>query len=66
MALQLPFFAAGIVGIYITRHQLRTKMLAHGVVVPTWREVVARIRQSRRQVPGASAQNRPSGSGGGA
>ena len=66
MALQLPFFAAGIVGIYITRHQLRTKMLAHGVVVPTWREVVARIRQSRRQDPGASAQNRPSGSGGGA
>ena len=66
MALQLPFFAAGIVGIYITRHQLRTKMLAHGVVVPTWREVVARIRQSRRQDPGASTQNRPSSSGGGA
>ncbi|MDO5067325.1 MAG: MFS transporter [Propionibacteriaceae bacterium] len=48
MALQLPFFAVGIAGIYLTRHQLRTKMRAHGVVVPTWREVAARIRQSRR------------------
>lgn len=59
MALQFPFLAVGVAGIYITRHQLRTKMRAHGVVVPTWREVADRIRRSRRQ-------NNPSGSGGGA
>lgn len=47
MALQFPFFIVGVVGIYLTRHQLRTKMRAHGVIVPTWREVVDRLRRSR-------------------
>ncbi|MDO5092335.1 MAG: MFS transporter [Propionibacteriaceae bacterium] len=48
MAVQFPFFLVGIVGIFTTRHRLRTMMRPYGVVVPTWREVVERIRRSRR------------------
>ena len=47
MALQFPFFAVGLIGIFSTRHRLRTMMRPHGVIVPTWREVVQRIRASR-------------------
>ncbi len=45
MAVQIPFFLIGTIGIFTTRHELRTKMRAHGVVVPTWREVAARYRR---------------------
>ena len=45
--LQAPFFAIGIVGILLSRRRLRALMAAQGVVVPSWREVVERIRRSR-------------------
>lgn len=48
MAVQFPFFLVGLVGILTTRHRLRTMMRPYGVIVPTWREVVERIRRSRR------------------
>lgn len=47
-ALQLPFFAVGIAGILLSRRRLRALMAADGVLVPTWREVVRRIRAGRR------------------
>ena len=49
MALQFPFFAVGLIGIFSTRHRLRTMMRPHGVIVPTWREVAERIRAGRRR-----------------
>ena len=44
-ALQAPFFAVGIVGILASRGRLRRLMETQGVVVPTWREVLARYRR---------------------
>lgn len=44
-ALQAPFFAVGIVGILASRGRLRRLMKTQGVVVPTWREVLARYRR---------------------
>ncbi|GAA1737904.1 MFS transporter [Brachybacterium phenoliresistens] len=38
-AVQLPFLAAGILGMLITRRALRRRMAEHGVRVPSWREV---------------------------
>ena len=49
MALQFTFFAVGLIGIFSTRHRLRTMMRPHGVIVPTWREVAERIRAGRRR-----------------
>lgn len=48
MAIQLPFFLIGIVGIYVSRTMLRRKMAKHGVIIPTWREVAGRIQRRRR------------------
>ncbi len=45
--LQIPFFAVGIVGIFVSRRRLRRLMASEGVVVPSWREVVVRIRRRR-------------------
>lgn len=45
MAVQLPLFAVGLAAIYISRASLRHRMAADGVVVPSWREVVARYRR---------------------
>lgn len=47
MAIQLPFFALGLICILITRTKLRKMMSTRGVVVPTWREVAHRVRQRR-------------------
>ena len=49
MALQFPFFVVGLIGIFSTRHRLRTMMRPHGVIVLTWREVAERIRVGRRR-----------------
>lgn len=43
--LQAPFFVTGIAGILLSRRRLRRMMAAEGVVVPSWREVVRRIRR---------------------
>lgn len=52
MAVQLPLYVVGIVGIYVTRTLLRRKMRAHGVIVPRWRDAIVREigrkRKSRR------------------
>ena len=45
--LQIPFFVVGIVGLLLSRRSLRRRMAAQGVVVPSWREVVERIRRKR-------------------
>ena len=45
--LQAPFFAVGIIGILVTRRRLRELQAKEGVVVPSWREVVERIRRRR-------------------
>lgn len=45
--LQAPFFVVGVLGILLSRRRLRVLMAAEGVIVPSWREVVARIRSSR-------------------
>lgn len=45
--LQAPFFVIGILGILLSRRRLRALMAADGVIVPSWREVVARIRSNR-------------------
>ena len=44
-ALQAPFFAVGIAGILLSRRKLRLLMAEQGVLVPTWREVLARYRR---------------------
>lgn len=46
-ALQAPFFAVGITGILLSRRRLRRLMAQQGVIVPTWREVVERLRRRR-------------------
>ncbi len=46
MAVQLPLFAVGLVGILVSRRALRRRMAADGVVVPSWREVVQRYRRT--------------------
>ena len=46
-ALQLPFYAVGLVGIMLARRKMRRLLEAQGVVIPTWREVVERIRRRR-------------------
>lgn len=45
--LQIPFFAVGIAGILVSRRKLRRIMADEGIVVPTWREVVDRMRRRR-------------------
>lgn len=45
--LQAPFFLVGIVGILVTRRRLRALQAAEGVIVPSWREVIERIRRRR-------------------
>lgn len=47
--LQIPFFVVGIAGILISRRKLRRVMEQEGIVVPSWREVVQRIRRRRAQ-----------------
>lgn len=42
--LQVPFFAVGISGILITRRSLRKLMAQDGVAVPSWRQVIQRLR----------------------
>lgn len=49
MALQLPVFAVGLIGIHLTRRSLRRRMRADGVVVPSWREVASRYRGRYRR-----------------
>ncbi|GAA4894420.1 MFS transporter [Tessaracoccus lubricantis] len=46
-ALQAPFFLVGIAGILLSRRRLRKLMEAQGVVVPSWREVLERLRRRR-------------------
>lgn len=46
-ALQVPFFAVGITGILVSRRRLRSHMAKQGVVVPSWRDVLARYRRRR-------------------
>lgn len=45
--LQAPLFVVGLAGIVVSRRRLRLLMAADGVIVPSWREVVARIRRAR-------------------
>ena len=45
--LQIPFFMVGITGILLSRRRLRVLMAKEGVIVPSWREVVTRIRKQR-------------------
>lgn len=45
--LQVPFFVVGLSGILLSRRRLRRRMAADGVIVPSWREVVERIRRQR-------------------
>lgn len=49
MSAQIPFFILGLIGIYVSRTQLRRMMARNGVVVPTWPEVARRIRNRRRR-----------------
>lgn len=44
MAIQIPFFLVGIAFIFVSRSRLRR---SQQVMVPTWREVVERIRRQR-------------------
>ena len=44
--LQVPLYAVGLTGIFVSRRRLRRKMAADGVVIPSWREVVERHRRS--------------------
>lgn len=46
-ALQAPFFAVGLIGILVSARRLTMLMAERGVVVPSWREVVERIRRQR-------------------
>ncbi|WP_220488382.1 MFS transporter [Tessaracoccus sp. MC1756] len=46
-ALQAPFFIVGIGGILLSRRKLRTLMESQGVLVPSWREVLERLRRRR-------------------
>lgn len=50
MAIAVPFFLVGLIGIFWTRVKLRRLMAEQGIVVPTWRQVVKRIRQQRRRI----------------
>lgn len=45
MALQFPLFAVGLLGIFISRRRLRNRMVAEGVIVPSWREVAHRYQR---------------------
>lgn len=45
MSLQFPLFAVGLTGIFVARARLRRRMVAEGVIVPTWREVAQRYRR---------------------
>ena len=45
MSLQLPVFAAGLVGIFICRRRLRNRMRADGVIIPPWQDVLDRYRR---------------------
>lgn len=52
MWVQVPIFALGLLGIYVTRTRLRRKMRAHGVIVPTWRQAITRQLHRRGRMPG--------------
>lgn len=47
MSIQLIFYAVGIWGILDTRHRMRRRAAAGGVVVPPWREAIARQYRER-------------------
>lgn len=42
MAVQLPVYAVGLIGILVSRRATRRLMAETGVVVPTWRQALAR------------------------
>lgn len=70
MMVQLPIFAVGLVGIFLSRRKLRTLMREQGTVVPPWREVMERYRRrpsiDTASRDGEAGQNRPGSSSGGA
>ena len=45
MSLQLPVFAVGLTGIFISRRRMRDRLEAEGVTVPRWQEVLERYRR---------------------
>ncbi|MCC2593903.1 MFS transporter [Tessaracoccus sp. OS52] len=47
MMIQLPIFAIGLVGVFVSRRRLRGLLERQGVVIPSWREVVERYRRRR-------------------
>lgn len=47
MAVQLPFYAAGVAGLLITRRQARRLLAAEGTLVPPWREALRREWRAR-------------------
>lgn len=47
MAVQLPLYAVGIVGMYLTRGRARRVLAAQGQVVPPWREALRREWRAR-------------------
>lgn len=49
MAIQLPFFAVGLVGLLVSRRKMRRLAAASGVIVPPWREVLEREIKRRRR-----------------
>lgn len=49
MSVQVPLYVIGLIGIYVTRARLRRRMREAGVVVPPWREAIARRWRSRRR-----------------
>ena len=53
MAVQLPLYVVGITAIYLARWRLRRRMRAVGVIVPPWKDVIARTwRKWRRALLG--------------
>lgn len=55
MATQLPFYLVGIVGILTSRRRLRSRLAAQGVLVPPWREALARQRRLWQRHHGRSS-----------
>lgn len=49
MAIQLPMYLIGLVGIFLSRARLRQRMREAGVIVPPWRSAIARHWRNRRR-----------------
>ncbi|PIE20905.1 MAG: hypothetical protein CSA64_04295 [Arachnia propionica] len=48
MAAQLPIYVFGTAMLLRARTKLRRRMVAYGVIVPKWSEVLRRLRAKRR------------------